>query len=101
MTSEIKLWEIQNGSQLKHVEGSTLDLEERLEDWIEEDISMLSEDLLVIGRQLTTDFGGKIDILCIDRIGDLAIVELKRDKTPRDITAQTLDYASWVKDLEI
>ena len=24
---------------------------------------------------------------------------LKRDKTPRDIVAQTLDYASWVKDL--
>ncbi len=28
------------------------------------------------------------------------IVELKRDKTPRDITAQTLDYASWVKKLD-
>ena len=24
---------------------------------------------------------------------------MKRDKTPRDISAQTLDYASWVKDL--
>ena len=27
------------------------------------------------------------------------VVELKRDKTPRDITAQILDYGSWVKDL--
>jgi hypothetical protein len=27
------------------------------------------------------------------------VVELKRDKTPRDITAQVLDYASWVQDL--
>ena len=31
--------------------------------------------------------------------GDLVVVELKRDKTPREITAQVLDYASWVKDL--
>ena len=27
------------------------------------------------------------------------IVELKRDKTPREVTAQALDYASWVKTL--
>jgi hypothetical protein len=26
-------------------------------------------------------------------------VELKRDKTPREVTAQVLDYASWVRDL--
>lgn len=101
MTSEIKLWKIQNGSQLTQIEDSKLNLEERLEEWIEEDISMLSDDLLIIGRQIETDFGGKIDLLCIDRVGDLAIVELKRDKTPREITAQTLDYASWVKDLSI
>ena len=101
MTSEIKLWKIQNGNHLTQIEDSKLNLEERLEDWIEEDISMLSDDLLIIGRQIETDFGGKIDLLCIDRVGDLAIVELKRDKTPREITAQTLDYASWVKDLSI
>lgn len=99
MTSEIKLWKIQDGNQLKQIVDTELNLEGRLEDWIEEDISMISDDLLVIGRQIETDFGGKIDLLCIDRDGDLAIVELKRDKTPREITAQTLDYASWVKDL--
>jgi hypothetical protein len=27
------------------------------------------------------------------------IIELKKDKTPRDITAQVLDYATWIKDL--
>jgi hypothetical protein len=40
-----------------------------------------------------------IDLLCLDSQGDVAIVELKRDKTSREVTAQTLDYASWVKDL--
>ena len=27
------------------------------------------------------------------------VVELKRDTTPREVTAQALDYASWVRDL--
>ena len=31
--------------------------------------------------------------------GDLVILELKRDRTPRDIVAQALDYASWVQGL--
>lgn len=99
MPTEIKLWMIEDRYQLKAVETTRLDLEERLESWIEKDISMLSNDFLVIGRQVATDFGGVIDLLCMNRVGDLVIVELKRDKTPREITAQVLDYASWVKDL--
>ncbi len=35
----------------------------------------------------------------MDENGDLVVIELKRDKTPRDISAQVLDYASWVKSL--
>jgi len=74
-------------------------LEERVENWLERDISILSNDLLVIGRQVETDFSGVIDLLCLDRSGDVVIVELKRDKTPREVIAQILDYASWVRDL--
>lgn len=98
MPQNIKIWEI-NEDKLKEVEKTKLDLEERLENWIEKDISVISDDLLIIGRQITTDFGGVIDILCLDHDGDIVILELKRDKTPREITAQTLDYASWVDDL--
>ena len=55
--------------------------------------------LLIIGQQVRTAFNKEIDLLCMDSKGDLVIVELKRDKTPREVTAQALDYASWVKDL--
>jgi hypothetical protein len=81
------------------VPEAKLDLEERLEDWLEKDSSVLAEGLLVIGRQVETGYGGYIDLLCLDAAGDMMIVELKRDRTPREITAQTLDYASWVNDL--
>lgn len=98
MPQDVKIWEI-NKSELKEVSKSKLDSEKKLEEWIEKDISIISNDLLVIGRQVHTTFGDKIDLLCIDGDGNLVIIELKRDKTPRDIIAQTLDYASWVKDL--
>jgi len=99
MGEEVRLWKIENLSQLKSLRRSKLDLEERLEGLLHGDVSVLSDDLLVIGRQTQTGFGGYIDLLCLDRNGDVVIVELKRDKTPRDITAQVLDYASWVRDL--
>lgn len=31
--------------------------------------------------------------------GNLVLIELKRDRTPRDVVAQTLDYAAWVESL--
>ena len=99
MPQDIRIWEIKDKYGLMEITKSKLDLEERIEIWLEKDISIISNDLLVIGRQIETDFGGIIDLLCIDPNGDLVIVELKRDKTPREITAQILDYASWVKDL--
>ena len=98
MPQDIKIWEVDN-KKLKEISRSKLDLEERLENWIENDVSIIADDLLIIGRQIETDFSGVIDLLCLDFNGDVVVIELKRDKTPREITAQLLDYASWVKDL--
>ena len=99
MPKEVRIWRIETGDKLREVPSKSLDLESRLEVWLEQDISVLSDDLVVIARQLPTDFGGFIDLLCLDRNGDVVVVELKRDKTPREVTAQALDYASWVRDL--
>jgi len=99
MPQNIRLWEIPGGQPPLEIKQAKLDLESRLEEWLEKDISLLSDDLLVIGKQVPTDFGGYIDLLCLNGNADTVIVELKRDKTPREVTAQALDYASWVVDL--
>lgn len=99
MPQTARIWRVQEGGNLEEVEASSLDAEKDLEDWLVDDISILSERLLVIGRQVETDFGGELDLLCLDPAGDLVIVELKREKTPRQVVAQALDYASWVVDL--
>ncbi len=99
MAKEIHLWRVGPEGTLNEVQRDSLDLEERLQNWLAQDIAVLDAGLLVIGREVETDFGGFIDLLCMDSVGDLVVVELKRDKTPREITAQALDYGSWIADL--
>ena len=73
-----------------------LDLEERIEDWVAKDLSLVGVDGVIIGRQVVTAHGKRIDLLALDEEGSLIIIELKRDRSPRDIVAQVLDYAAWV-----
>ena len=97
MAMEVKLWKVE-GDRLAAVESVRLDLEDRLERWLCEDIGLLSDDLMVIGRQIR-QYGGVLDLLAADREGNLVVIELKRGQTPREVVAQALDYASWVKRL--
>lgn len=81
-----------------------LELECHLESWLENSPVALIEDehILWIGRQTSaTDEDGTVypDLLGVDAEGNLVITELKRDRTPRDIIAQLLDYAAWVDGL--
>jgi hypothetical protein len=99
MGDEVRLWHVGPDDHLIGINQAALDLESRLQEWLVRDISVLDAGLLVIGREVATDFGGFIDVLCVDVNGDLAIVELKRDRTPREVVAQALDYASWVANL--
>ncbi len=99
MPHSIRLWKISN-ERLEEVQRSIgVDKEKRLHDWLEDDISFISDDLLVIGREVVTQYGKKIDLLCIDKNGDLVVIELKRGNAPRDVIAQVLEYASWIDGL--
>jgi hypothetical protein len=72
-------------------------LEEDLEDWIENDPSILGEDLLVIGRQiLIPEVRDKIDLLALDTNGNTVIIELKRGRIKDPVDIQAIRYASYV-----
>jgi len=93
------LWKIGDSPEL--LSESKLDSEKQLEDMIVCDPKMLSEEWLLIGRQEVTDAGGYIDLLALSPDGSLVLIELKRDRTPREVVAQALDYAVWVESLEV
>ena len=96
MTMQSRLWRI-DSDQPKQLAPSQLQLEERLENWLCHDVHLLSRRLMVIGRQVVTE-GGTLDILAVDDDANLVVVELKRDKTVREVVAQTLDYASCIQE---
>ncbi len=60
---------------------------------------ILSDEWMLIGRQENTGVGGRIDLLAVAPDGTLVLIELKRERTPRDVVAQALDYAGWVERL--
>ncbi len=76
--------------------AGALKCEAELEELIYNNIEIIDKNLLVINRQIQLPSGKILDILCMDPNGDLTIIELKKDMTPRDVVAQTLDYASCV-----
>ena len=96
----MKRWGVAD-DELRPIRRTTLHYEERVEDWIAREPLILGMDVLLIGRQVTAEFGGRVDLLGIDRQGDLVVIELKRAKTPREIVARVLQYASRVSRLNV
>lgn len=92
------IWRI--GQNPTALTPSKLKNEELLEDMIENDPSILEDEWLIIGRQVVTKFKKEIDLLAIAPDGSLVVIELKKSKTPRDVVAQAIDYATWVEALK-
>jgi len=99
MPVKFGLWRVDSDSVVQ-VPPSGIASEERLEEIIEERIDILGlGNLLLLGRQVITDSGKRIDLLAIDSQGDLHVIELKKDRTPREVVAQALEYGFWIQDL--
>lgn len=101
----MRVFGIQSGGQFSEYVHTPFQVEHEeavLEDWLESNPDGIVEDgrILVIGRQVVTNLGGFIDLLGLDREGDVVVIELKRDRTPRDTIAQSLEYASFAERLD-
>lgn len=91
------IWKV--GDKPEPLSASRLPSEQKLEEMMVDDPRILSSVWMLIGRQEITSHGGRVDLLAIAPDGSLVLIELKRDRTPREIIAQALDYASWVEQL--
>lgn len=98
MPVEMKMWRI-DGDEPQVLTTKALPTEKELHQFLLRDPSLLGVRLLVIGSEVHTPYGKRLDLLAIDAEGNLHVLELKRDKTPREVVAQVLDYGSWVSTL--
>lgn len=92
------IWTV--GPQPQPLTEARLPSERVLEDMIVAAPRILSDEWMLIGRQERTGAGGFLDLLAVAPDGALVVIELKRDRTPREVVAQALDYAVWVEGLE-
>lgn len=94
--------EISN-AKLVIAQETDLELESHLEDWLENSPwALAQEPILWIGRQTSASVEESIifpDLLGLDTEGNLVIVELKKNRAPREVVAQLLEYAVWANEL--
>jgi hypothetical protein len=86
---------------LKPTGFSEQSLKERfdIQEWIEKTPEILGEELLVIGKEVILPSGKRLDLLCVDRHGQIAVVELKRDDSGSTVEWQAIKYASYCSKL--
>lgn len=71
--------------------------ENDLREWILDDAqSILGEDVLLIGREVSVkNIGDGIDLLAIDRDGNVTVIELKQGRISGAVDFQCLKYAAY------
>jgi hypothetical protein len=103
MSSEIKTWQIING-KLEEIKTSLQDVgkkeKDHLEQWIKTNPKILGTDIAIIGEQVPTS-SGPVDFLGIDSSGNSVIIELKRNRLPREALVQAIDYASDIAEWDL
>lgn len=97
MSIRMDLWRVE-GDSLRSVSPVSLEVEQRLEEWLSRDLRLTGLELLLVGRQVVLPHGGRIDLLALDQNANTVVLELKRGKTPREVVAQVLDYGSYVQE---
>ncbi len=74
---------------------------EHLQEWIANNPSSLGEELLIIQKEFSgfNDTNERLDLLALDKLGNLVIIENKLDDSGKDVTWQTIKYASYCSSL--
>lgn len=74
---------------------------EHLQEWIAANPESLGEDLLIIQKEFAgfADTKERLDLLALDRHGNLVIIELKLDDTGRDLVWQAFKYTAYCSTL--
>jgi hypothetical protein len=74
---------------------------ENLQEWIANEPTVLGEELLIIQKEFDgfSDTRERLDLLALDKDGNLVVIENKLDDSGKDVTWQALKYASYCSSL--
>lgn len=82
---------------LQEVSYAQLGIKERfdIQEWIEKTPAILGEELLILAKEYELPSRCRLDLLAVDRQGQLVIIELKRDDSGPSVDWQAIKYASY------
>jgi hypothetical protein len=74
---------------------------ENLQEWIANNPECLGEDLLIIQKEFNgfNDTNERLDLLALDKQGNLVVIENKLDDSGKDVVWQVLKYVSYCSSL--
>jgi hypothetical protein len=74
---------------------------EHLQEWVANNPESIGEDLLIIQKEFNgfNDTNERLDLLALDKQGNIVVIENKLDDSGRDVTWQVLKYASYCSSL--
>ena len=74
---------------------------QHLQEWIAHKPEALGEELLIIQKEFDgfNDTNERLDLLALDKHGNIVVIENKLDDTGRDVTWQVMKYASYCSTL--
>lgn len=71
-----------------------------IQEWIRKDPSILGEELIIISHEYDKfEVNERLDLLAIDKDGNLVVIEVKRDNTGGSVDFQSLKYCSYCSTL--
>ena len=92
-----------NITKLEEREFKDLGFRERehLQEWIAKNPDVLGEELLIIQKEYNgfNDTNERLDLLALDKDGNLVVIENKLDDSGRDVVWQALKYTSYCSTL--
>lgn len=91
-------------SKIKEISFKDVGLKERsdLQEWIANNPIILGEDLLIIQKEFDgfNDTKERLDLLALDKNGDLVIIENKLDDSGKNVVWQAMKYAGYCSSLK-
>ena len=104
MTQPLGVWRVpaSNGGdepEPQRVEPGAIGLERIFEDWIARDATLITDGATIVGRQVTVDQSGRLDLLAIDAHDHWLVIEVKPGPIGHGALSQALYYAGGIASL--
>ena len=98
--------DVRDMTKIETVTLTNEELAERydLQEWIDKHPECLGEELLIIQKEFSAwdnQSRKRLDLLALDKDGNLVIIENKRDDSPYDVVAQAITYASFCSTMSV